>query len=115
VVGPEPNLITSHAEVLDLGNARPYQEIKIPVRINLYSFPSGKYFVYTKFRKDFGTILSDSREFFVDCPGREIIQISWIFVLGASIAIVALLALRVYRKRSYEKELGELKKKVKGI
>jgi len=115
VVGPEPNLITTHVEVRELKGAKPYEEIKIPITISLSSFPSGKYFVYTKFNRNFATILSDTKEFEVDCPGRDLQSISWLFVLAASIAVVALLGVRVYRKRSYEKEMTQLRKKVKDI
>ncbi|MCX6814626.1 MAG: hypothetical protein NTY20_03190 [Candidatus Aenigmarchaeota archaeon] len=115
VVGPEPNLITSHVEIVDLKGAKPYQEIRIPIRISLSSFPSGKYFVYTKFNRNFVTILSDKKEFTIDCPGRDLKSVSWMLVLAASFLIVGFLAIRVYRKRSYEKELAELRKKVKEI
>jgi len=115
VVGPEPHLITSHVEIVDLRGAKPYQEIKVPIRISLSSFPSGKYFVYTKFNRNFVTILSDQKEFSLECPERDLKSISWIIVLAASFLIVGFLAIRVYRKRSYEKELAELRKKVKEI
>jgi hypothetical protein len=115
VVGPEPNLITSHVEIVDLKGAKPYQEITIPIRISLSSFPSGTYFVYTKFNRNFVTILSDQKEFTIDCPGRDLKSISWVLILVISFLIVGFLAIRVYRKRSYEKELAELRKKVKEI
>jgi hypothetical protein len=115
VVGPEPNMITSHAEIMDLRGAVPYQEIKNSIRISLSSFPSGNYFVLTKFNKNFATILSDKKEFSIDCLGRDLKSISWIFVLAASLAIVGVLGLRVYRKRSYGRELADLRKKVKDI
>lgn len=115
VVGPEPNLITSHVEIVDLKGAKPYEEIRIPIRLSLSSFPSGKYFVYTKFNRNFVTILSDKKEFSVDCAGRDLKSISWMLVLAASFLVVGFLAIRVYRKRSYERELAELRKKVKEI
>ena len=115
IVGPEPYLITSHAELVDLSGAEPYEEVRIPLRISLESFPSGKYFVHTRLNKDFLTILSDTREFEIDCPGKDLMSLSWIFILVASILIVALLGIRVYRKRSYEKELSGLKKRMKEI
>jgi hypothetical protein len=115
VVGPEPNMITSHVEIMDMKGAVPYQEMKNEIRISLSSFPSGKYYVYTKFNKNFATILSDKKEFSIDCPGRDLKSISWLFVLAASLAVVAVLGLRVYRKKGYEKELSELKRKVKEI
>jgi hypothetical protein len=115
VVGPEPNLITSHVEIVDLKGARPYQEMTTPIIISLSSFPSGKYFVYTKFNRNFVTILSDQKDFTIDCPGRDLKSISWMFVLLASFLVVSFLGIRVYRKRSYEKELAALRKKVKEI
>ena len=115
VVGPEPYLITSHAELVDLSGAKPYEEVRIPLRISLESFPSGKYFVYTRLGKDFLTILSDTREFEVDCIGKDLFSVSWILILGVSLAIVALLGIRVYRKRSYERETAELKKRMRDI
>ena len=115
VVGPDPNLIVAHAELMDLAGSEPYEEVRIPMLVSLTTFPSGKYYIYTKFRKDFGTILSDRKEFFVDCPGRDMISISWVFVLAISGAIVLLLGIRVYRKKTYEKEMQELKKKAKEI
>jgi hypothetical protein len=115
VVGPFPNLITTHAEVVELGGAKAFQEIKIPIRISLASFPTGRYFIYTRFNKDFGTVLSDSKEFEIDCPSRDLRSVSWIFILAAGLFIVALLGIRVYRKRSYRSELEDLRKKVKKI
>jgi hypothetical protein len=115
VVGPEPHLITAHVEVRDLRGAKPYEEIKIPITISLSSFPSGKYFVYTKFNRNFVNILSDSKEFEVDCPERDLKSVSWVFVLAVSMLVVGFLGVRVYRKRSYEKEMVRLRKKVKEI
>ncbi|MEM7816237.1 MAG: hypothetical protein QXN71_03895 [Candidatus Aenigmatarchaeota archaeon] len=114
VVGPEPEMVTAHAEIVDLSSAKPYEEKRIPIRIALASFPSGKYLVYLKYKKDFGTILSENREFFVECP-NEVIHISWVLIVGISLVITSLLAIRVHRKKSYEKEIEELRKKVKGI
>ena len=114
IVGPKPRLTTVYADIIPVP-VKEYGEIKIPLTVNLNSLPSGKYFIYTKFKKDFGTILSDVQEFWIDCP-LEVIHISYGFVILAAAGIVAYLLVRVKkRKKTYEDEIKKLKKEIKKL
>jgi len=114
IIGPVPRLKTAFADIKTIGNVRKWTEIKIPVQLDLTAFPSGKYIIYTKFKKDFGTILSDKKEFVVDCPVQVII-IDWVIFLVFCVIIVILLVVRIYRRKEYREEIAELRKKIEEL
>lgn len=115
IIGPEPDIKTIFADIVVLGDLAEFQEKKVPISFSASSMGSGRYMLYTKYKKDFSTVLHHQRDFVIDCPEREIIEISWIVFAVAGIAIVAFLLLRIYRKKSYRKEMRELRKKIKDI
>ncbi len=115
IMGPEPSLRTVHADIVSLGELTEFQEERVPISFSASSLGSGRYVIYTKFKKDFGTILYHQRDFVIDCPEREIISISWLVFLAIAIAIIAFLVFRIYRKKTYRREIRELKKRIKGI
>ena len=115
VLGPDPGLETVHADLIILGELREFEEKRVPISFSTSSLGSGRYIIYTKFKKDFNTILYHQRDFVIDCPEREIIKISWVVFAVIAIAIIVFLAFRIYRKKTYKKEIREIKKKIKGI
>lgn len=115
IIGPDPEMKTIFADIILLGELTEFREKRIPISFRAGSMGSGHYTLYTKYKKDFSTILYHQRDFLIDCPEREIIKISWIIFAVIAIAIIALLVLRIYRKKTYKKEIRELKKKIKDI
>lgn len=115
VMGPDPGLKTVFADLILLDEMREFEEKKVPIGFSASSLASGKYVIYTRFKKDFTTILHHQRDFIIDCPEREIIRISWLIFVAIAALVVGFLVFRIYKKRTYKKELGELKKKIRGI
>lgn len=115
VGGPGPEYRTVHAELIEVGAVEQWGEIRLPVTLRISELPSGKYFVYSRFKRDFETILSDQTEFSVDCPEREMMSVSWLFFLVAAIVIVAYLVIRSARRRKHETTVEDLKKKLRSL
>ncbi len=115
VMGPDPDLKTIYADLILLGELREFEERRVPIRFSTSSLGSGRYIIYTKFKKDFSTILSYQRDFVIDCPERELITISWIMFAVIGGALVAFLLFRIYRKKTYKKEIRELKRRIRKI
>ena len=115
VIGPDPYLKTVHADLKVIGNMREFEEKRVPISFDSSSLGSGRYIIYTKFKRDFSTILYHQRDFVIDCPEREMIRISWVVFAVIAAAVIILLVFRTYRKKTYKKEIRELKKKIKGI
>jgi hypothetical protein len=112
--GPEPEFRTVHANLKEIGKIESWEEMRIPVSMDISELPSGRYFVYTRFKRDFETILSDQIEFTIDCPERDIMSVSWLIFLGAAVAITAYLVFRIRRKKD-EAGIEGLKKKLRSL
>lgn len=112
VVGPEPQLKTRNAQIVEMRDVWPWEEVEIPLSVNLGSFQDGRYIVHTRFKKDFQTILSDRSEFFVDCPERTIVSVSWMGFLGLAVVITAYLLFR-FLKRRRETEMDSLRRRLR--
>jgi len=112
--GPEPEFKTVHAQLKEIGEVESWEEIRIPVSMDISELPSGRYFVYTRFKRDFETMLGDQIEFTIECPERDITSVSWIIFLGAAIVITAYLVFRI-RRRKDEAGIESLKKKLRSL
>jgi hypothetical protein len=112
--GPMPEFKTVHAQLKEVGEVGSWEEIRIPVSMDISELPSGRYFVYTRFKRDFETVLDDQTEFIIDCPERDIISVSWLIFLGAAFAITAYLFFRIRRKKD-EAGIEGLKKKLRSL
>ncbi len=112
--GPEPEFKTVHAQLKEIGMVESWEEIRIPVSMDISELPSGRYFVYTRFKRDFETVLADQIEFTIECPERDIMSVSWLFFLGAAAVIIIYLVLRTRRKRD-ESGIEGLKKKLRNL
>jgi hypothetical protein len=112
--GPIPEFKTVHAQLKEIGEVGSWEEIRIPVSMDISGLPSGRYFVYTRFKRDFETILDDQIEFIIDCPGRDIMSVNWIIFLGIAVAITAYLVFRTRRKRD-EAGIESLKRKLRSL
>jgi hypothetical protein len=99
VVGPDPELKTISARLMELKETWPWEEVRVPVGIDIHAYPDGKYFVYTRFKKDFHTILSDRSDFYVDCPERTIVAVSWTGFLIIAVILIGYIVLRSWRRR----------------
>ncbi len=115
VIGPYPSLKTPYADYIKIGRIDRLTEVRIPITLDVRKMPSGKYMTYAKFREGFYTLLHDQKEFEVSCDENVFVSINWIIILAICTAIVGYLVLRVYRKKTYKKEIGELKRKLKEI
>lgn len=115
VVGPEPKLKTLNAQLIELREIWPFEEVEIPVRVDVRNYPDGKYFVFTRFKKNFQTILSDQADFYVNCPERTIVSVGWMGFLGFSLLVIGYLVFRFLRRKRKIETLEELKKKLREI
>ncbi|MBN2042946.1 MAG: hypothetical protein JW754_04025 [Candidatus Aenigmarchaeota archaeon] len=115
VIGPEPSLKTKFADVVKIGRANKFQEVKVPISVDVFSMPSGKYFTYAKFREGFSTLLSDQKEFSVNCEDVTEISISWVIVLVICIVMVLYVVKRIHRKRTHISEIKDLRKKLEDL
>jgi hypothetical protein len=104
VVGPYPELKTVNAQLIELRDLWPWEEVEIPVRLDISNLPDGSYRIYTNFKKNFVTVLSDNTDFIVDCPSRLAISVSWIGFLVVAVALIIYSIIRLVRK----KRAGEL-------
>jgi hypothetical protein len=114
VVGPEPQLKTTNAQLVEMRDMWPWEEVRVPLCVDLRSFHDGRYFVHTKFKKDFQTILSDQSDFFVNCPERIIVSVSWLGFLGLAIVVIAYLVFRFLKKRG-ETGMDALRKRLREL
>ena len=114
VVGPEPHMNTLSAQLVELRELWPWEEIEVPITVDISTFPDGRYYVYTYFKKNFQTVLSDQQEFVVSCPERVIVSISWVGFMGIAIAIIIYLVIRTWRKKR-SGELDEIKSKLRKL
>lgn len=113
VIGPGNNLKTVSAQLIEMRELWPWEEVEIPITIDISSLPDGRYFVYSSFKKNFGTILSYQTDFTVNCPERMIISVSWVGFLGVAVAIIIYLIIRTIRRR--HGEMRELRKRIAGL
>jgi hypothetical protein len=114
VVGPEPQLKTMNALLVELRDIWPWEEVRVPLFLDLRGFPDGRYFVHTRFKKDFQTILADQTDFYVNCPERTFVSLSWIVFLALALAVIGYLLFRSWRRRRPE-GLEALKKKLRDL
>jgi len=114
VAGPEPDFKTVHAQLKEVGYIEMWEEVRIPVSIDMSNLPSGRYLVYTSFKRDFNTILSDQIEFTIDCPSRDILSINWMIFIVIALVITGYLVLRIRRKKD-EAGIETLKKKLRSL
>ena len=114
VMGPDPQRNTMNAQLIEMREIWPWEEIRVPVSVDISGFPDGRYFVSTRFKKDFQTILSDQSDFYVNCPERSIVSVSWTVFLGVALVLTGYLLLRSLRRRK-EEGLGPLKKKLREL
>ncbi len=115
VIGPSPKMKTKYADMFRIGEAEEFEEVRIPVTLDVFSMPSGKYFTYSKFREGFATLLTDRKEFTVKCDDIQEISLNWVIILAICAVIVAYVILRIQRKKTYKAEVSELKKKLEDI
>jgi hypothetical protein len=115
MIGPYPLLKTSYADVIGIGEAKKFSEVRIPITVRIFDLPTGKYMTYTKFRDGFTTLLYDQREFSVECEKPTPWALSWIIIAVACGVIVSYLVVRVYKNRNYKKEMDDLKRKLKDL
>ncbi len=113
--GPEPDFKTVHAQLKEVGRIESWEEIRIPVSMDVSELPSGRYFVYTRFKRDFETVLADQIEFTIECPERDIMSVSWFVFLGAAAVIIIYLVLRTRRRKKDEAGIESLKKKLRSL
>ena len=106
--------MATNAQLVELREIWPWEEVRVPVVLDLRGFPDGRYFVHTRFKRDFQTILSDQSDFYVNCPERTILSVSWVFFLGIGLALAGYLILRSWRRRRPE-GLERLKKKLREL
>jgi hypothetical protein len=114
VVGPEPHLKTMNAQLVEMKDVWPWEEVEIPLVVDLRSFSDGKYSVYTRFKKDFQTVLADNSEFYVNCPERTIISVSWAGFLAIALVVTVYLLFRSWRRRKPE-SITALRKKLREL
>jgi hypothetical protein len=115
ITGPQPQLNTVRAHLVEMKDIWPWEEVKVPVTIDLRSMADGRYFVNTRFKKNFQTILTDQSDFTVSCPERMVISVSWVGFLAVAVLVCAYLVLRSWRRRREAIGLGELKKKLRSL
>jgi hypothetical protein len=115
VMGPDPQMNTINAQLLEIRDVWPWEEVKVPVNFDLAPMPDGKYIVNTKFKKSFQTILSDKIDFTVSCPEKTIVSIGWNVVLVISVALVGFLLYRTLKRVRKKDSLGALEKKLRDI
>lgn len=115
VIGPYPYLKTPYADYIKIGKIDRLTEVRVPITLDVQKMPSGKYMTYAKFREGFYTLLSDKKEFKISCEENIFVSINWIIILAICMAIIGYLVFRIYRKKSYKKEISDLKGKLKEI
>lgn len=114
-VGPEPYLNTLNAQLVEIRDIYPWEEIEIPVSLDMRTMPDGRYFVTTYFKKDFQTILTDQIDFNINCPERTIVSVSWVGFAVLSVAISMFLIIRAWRRKRHPDEMRHLKKKLNDL
>ncbi len=114
VVGPSPHLKTMNAQLVEMKDVWPWEEVRLPFSVDLRSFSDGKYSVYSRFKKDFQTILTDHSDFYVNCPERTIVSLSWMVFLAVALAAIGYLLFRFWRRKRPE-GIGELKRKLREL
>jgi hypothetical protein len=115
VVGPEPQLETLNAQLIELREVWPFEEVDVPVKFDIRNYPDGRYFVFTKFKENFQTILSDQSDFYVSCPERTIVSLSWMGFLGFALVAIGYLVFRFLRRKRRIENLEVLKKKLRKL
>ena len=114
IVGPEPELKTINAQLVELRDVWPWEETVVNFIVDTSVYPDGRYLVYTRYKKNFEPILHDQTDFRVDCPERQILSVSWVGFLGIAVSVVAYLVYRHFRKKEI-KEIEVLKKKLREL
>jgi hypothetical protein len=114
-VGPEPHLNTLNAQLVEIKDIYPWEELEVPVSLDMRTMPDGRYFVTTYFKKDFQTILTDQIDFNINCPERTIVSVSWVGFAVLSVAISGFLVIRAWRRKRHPDEMRNLKKKLKDL
>ncbi len=114
VVGPEPELRTINAQLIELRELWPWEEVEIPVTVDVSAFPDGRYYVQAVYKKSFGTIMAAQTDFTINCPERMLVTVSWLGFMGVAVAIIAFLLIRAW-KRKRSGEFDEIKKRLREL
>jgi len=114
VVGPYPELKTVSAQLVELRDMWPWEEVEVPVTINTGSLPDGRYRIYTGFKKNFQIVLSENTDFTIECPERLVISVSWAGFLVVAVLIVIYTIVRLLRRRG-SGEFSGIRRKLKEL
>lgn len=114
VFGPDEDLRTVFADIVEIGITGG-EGVEFNKTLNLGSLPSGKYIIYTKFRQDFGDVLSDRVEFSVREPTLDFVIFSYIIVIVIAILIVGYVVIKRPKRRTYKREMTELEKEIERL
>ena len=102
--GPGELLNTVYVDVLPLEKIK--ERTNLEIWLNQY--PGGNYTIYSYYKSNFQPILIAKETFSVS--GAELFEIPWIVFLLIVVVIVALLIRKIYRKRTLDQEIEELKR-----
>ncbi len=92
LLGPEQRSTLAYAELISLGDVEVGKQVRIPRSFGVSRIPSGNYRLVTRLRKDFITIKSKEREFFIDCQTDR--GICWIWLLFLLLMLITLYRFR---------------------
>ena len=101
--GPEKSLDTIYADLISLEKTGE----KINTEIELGGCKTGNYTLYGYYKSNFHPILITKESFSVEC--KEVFELHWVvFSIGAIVIIIVLLR-KIYRRKTLEEEIEELK------
>ena len=118
VIGPQPVMNTRYLNIRKLDSIEPWQDIQIPMEIDISNFPDGVYYVRTTMKKDFIKLASDEIEFTVECPIRNIMlnsNLILLIIIPLAIIIIVYVIVRVRRKRFIQRGIGDLRERLREL
>ena len=94
ILGPDSRMKTAWIDLSYIGDMERFKEAGMSIGVDLGMFPGGRYLVVNRFKKNFGTVLSDEKEFFIDCPERQVIALNYLVFVVIAAAVIVMLLLR---------------------
>jgi len=115
ITGPDDNLQTVYADIIETGVVEGQQEVKMRRYLNFGSLRSGNYTINTKYNRDFDTILTDQKKFVIKDPDLLAILLPYILFIVLAVLLVVFILFTRYTRKTYQQEMKELRKEIKKL
>ena len=115
ITGPGHKPEAVYLDIISNPSLSQGNETRVVRKMGTWNKYSGEYIAYAKYRKEFATILFAEKRFKIEYPELPAVPINPWILLAIFLALVIYLISRIYKRRTYRKEVSELREDIRKL